>query len=71
MKPARGTMRVFDDRAALAQGAADLLLKRARASTGPFVVGMSGGSTPKPMPVELAALERQPPGAWPRLTLAL
>src|SRR5258708_25650633 len=29
------------------------------------------GSTPRPRPVRLAALETQPFGAWPRLILAL
>jgi 6-phosphogluconolactonase len=47
--PAAGTIRVFDDVAALAAGAADLLCERAAASTGAFVVGLSGGSTPKPV----------------------
>ena len=49
MKPAAGTLRVFDDSQALAQGGAAFLLERARASTGRFLVALSGGSTPKPM----------------------
>jgi 6-phosphogluconolactonase len=49
MTPARGTLRVFEDKAALARGAADFLAERARASSGRFVVALSGGSTPKPM----------------------
>jgi 6-phosphogluconolactonase len=47
--PALGTIRVFDDVAALASGAADLLCERAASTTGNFVVALSGGSTPKPV----------------------
>jgi 6-phosphogluconolactonase len=47
--PAIGTIRVFDDVAALAAGAADLLCERTVASAGSFVVALSGGSTPKPV----------------------
>jgi 6-phosphogluconolactonase len=47
--PAIGTIRVFDDIATLARGAADLLCARAAASSGAFVVALSGGSTPKPI----------------------
>jgi 6-phosphogluconolactonase len=47
--PAIGTIRVFDDVAALARGAADLLCERTAASTGIFVVALCGGSTPKPV----------------------
>jgi 6-phosphogluconolactonase len=47
--PAIGTICVFDDVAALAAGAADLLCERAAATEGAFVVALSGGSTPKPV----------------------
>jgi 6-phosphogluconolactonase len=47
--PAIGTVRVFDDVAALARGAADLLCAQAGAVSGIFVVALSGGSTPKPI----------------------
>jgi 6-phosphogluconolactonase len=47
--PAIGTIRVFDDVAALARGAAGLLCERAERSGAPFVVALSGGSTPKPV----------------------
>lgn len=47
MRPSLGTLRVFDDPAALARGAADFLDEQARLGTGPFVVALSGGSTPK------------------------
>ncbi len=49
MTPARGTLKVFDDPQALARDGARFLLERAGAATGPFVIAMSGGSTPKPM----------------------
>ncbi len=57
MTPARGTLRVFDDPATLAREGAAWLAERARASTGRFVVALSGGSTPKPLYEALA----QPP----------
>ncbi len=57
MTPERGIVRVFDDKVALAQGAAAFLAERASASTGRFVVAASGGSTPKPLYEALA----QPP----------
>jgi 6-phosphogluconolactonase len=47
--PAIGTIRMFDDVAALAHGAAELLCERAASSSGVFVVALSGGSTPKPV----------------------
>ncbi len=49
MKPAIGTVRVFEDKAALAKAGADLLVEKARASAGQFIVALAGGSTPKPM----------------------
>ncbi len=48
-RPAIGTIRVFDDGVALARGAADLLVARASAGDAPFVVALSGGSTPRPV----------------------
>ncbi|MBV8523144.1 MAG: 6-phosphogluconolactonase [Acetobacteraceae bacterium] len=56
MNPARGTLRGFPDPAALAQAGAEFLCERAESSTGPFVVALSGGSTPKPL-YQLLALE--------------
>ena len=47
--PAIGDIRVFEDVADLARGAAELLCAQAAASAGPFVVALSGGSTPKPI----------------------
>lgn len=49
MKPAMGSLRVFDDVAALARGGADWVAELARRSSGRFVVALSGGSTPKPL----------------------
>ncbi|MBS0559618.1 MAG: 6-phosphogluconolactonase [Proteobacteria bacterium] len=49
-----GTLRVFADAAALARGAADLFCDLAQASSGAFVVALSGGSTPKPVYQNLA-----------------
>ena len=71
MKPAIGTVRVFDDRAALAQGAAEFLVDRARMSTGQFVVGMSGGSTPKPMYELLAKPPLRDALPWDRVQWVL
>jgi 6-phosphogluconolactonase len=47
MTPIRGTLRVFQDAEALAQGAASWLTERAAATAGRFMVALSGGSTPK------------------------
>jgi 6-phosphogluconolactonase len=53
--PALGTLRVFDDAQALAEGAAEFVCERAEASHGRFVVSLSGGSTPKPLYQALAS----------------
>jgi 6-phosphogluconolactonase len=50
----RGRLQVFPDVEALARSAADLICARAAASDGPFVVALSGGSTPKPVYENLA-----------------
>ena len=50
MKPEDGTLHVFDDAAALAQGAAEWLTDRMRDKHGHEArVALSGGSTPKPV----------------------
>ena len=49
MKPAQGTLRVFETAHVLARGAAEFLCEAAERSTGRFVVALSGGSTPKPL----------------------
>jgi 6-phosphogluconolactonase len=47
MKPARGTLFVYHDAAALAEAAAKFMRDCALAKAGRFVVALSGGSTPK------------------------
>ncbi len=49
MKPAAGTLRVYDDAAALARAGADFLIETANKTEGRVIVAMSGGSTPKPL----------------------
>ena len=53
--PAYGSLRVFDDAQALAEGAAEFLCEKAEESHGRFVVSLSGGSTPKPLYAALAS----------------
>jgi 6-phosphogluconolactonase len=65
--PAIGTIRVFDDVATLAAGAADLLCDRAGASSGIFVVALSGGSTPRPVYECLARPPWRDRVPWPRV----
>jgi 6-phosphogluconolactonase len=65
--PAIGTIRVFDDVAALAHGTADLLCERAAGSGGLFVVALSGGSTPKPVYECLATPEFRDRVPWARV----
>lgn len=47
MKPARGTLFVYQDARALAGAAAKFMCDCAQAKPGSFVVALSGGSTPK------------------------
>jgi 6-phosphogluconolactonase len=66
MRPAHGTLRVFDTAAALAQGGARFVCERAESAAGEFTLCLSGGSTPRPLYEALAAsplLERFP---WQR-----
>lgn len=65
--PAIGTVRVFEDVADLARGAADLLCSLATASSGPFVVALSGGSTPKPVYECLATAPWRDRVPWDRV----
>jgi 6-phosphogluconolactonase len=48
-KPAVGTLRIHDDLSALSRAAADFLCDLALRKSGPVLVALSGGSTPKPM----------------------
>jgi 6-phosphogluconolactonase len=54
MTPAFGRLQVVEDGAALAAHGAAWLTMQAEASSGPFVVSLSGGSTPKPLYQQLA-----------------
>jgi 6-phosphogluconolactonase len=54
MKPAFGTLRVYDDAAALAQAGADYLCGVAAGSDGRTIIALSGGNTPKPLYALLA-----------------
>ncbi len=49
MKPAVGTLRIYDDLAALSRAAADFLCETALRKPGPVRIALSGGETPKPM----------------------
>lgn len=56
LKPAVGTLRIYDDIAALSRGAADFICEMAERKKGQFLVALSGGNTPKPI-YELLANE--------------
>jgi 6-phosphogluconolactonase len=67
MKPAFGTLRVFDDGAALANGLAVFLCEQAERATGKFVVSAAGGSTPKPAYHRLAEAPLKDRMPWDRV----
>lgn len=67
MRPALGTLRVFDTADALARAGAELLRDRAVASAGRFVVALSGGSTPKPLYRSLAEPKLRDALPWERI----
>ena len=71
MTPARGTLVVFEDGAALAREGAAWLTERAAASSGQFVVALSGGSTPKPLYECLAASPLRERFPWARTAFVL
>lgn len=54
MKPAFGTLRVYEDIAALARAGADYLCDLAAGNAGRTIVALSGGNTPKPLYAHLA-----------------
>lgn len=54
MKPAFGTLRVYEDATALAHAGADYLCDLAIRNSGRTVVALSGGNTPKPLYERLA-----------------
>jgi 6-phosphogluconolactonase len=49
MKPAFGTLRIFEDATALARGGATYLCDLAAGNQGRTVIALSGGNTPKPL----------------------
>jgi 6-phosphogluconolactonase len=49
MKPAFGTLRIFEDADALAQGGATYLCDLAAGNPGRTIIALSGGNTPKPL----------------------
>lgn len=67
MKPAIGSVRVFDDGEALAKGAADYLCDAANKAAGRFVVALSGGNTPKPLYHRLGAAPWAERFPWDRV----
>lgn len=54
MKPASGTLRVYEDATALAHAGADYLCDLAVGNAGRTIVALSGGNTPKPLYQRLA-----------------
>lgn len=54
MKPAFGTLRVFEDAAALAQAGAQYLCDLAAGKAARTIIALSGGNTPKPLYERLA-----------------
>lgn len=67
MKPAFGTLRVYDDLAALSQAAVEYLCDVAGATRGPFRVALSGGSTPRPMYERFARSPAREHLPWDRI----
>src|SRR5262245_48597857 len=67
MKPAVGTLRVYESPAALAAAAAEFLCETAVRKPGPVRIALSGGATPRPVYWHLAEepLRRQIP--WARV----
>ena len=49
LKPVVGTLRVYDDLAAMSRAAADFLCETALRKPGQVLIALSGGETPKPM----------------------
>jgi len=56
LKPAVGTLRIYDDISGLSRAVADFICETARHTPGPVLVALSGGNTPKPA-YELLAQE--------------
>ena len=47
-KPAIGTLRIYEDREALARGAAELICETTVLKPGPASIALCGGTTPEP-----------------------
>lgn len=71
MTPARGTLRVVEDGAALAKAGADLVAEAAEAAGERFVMGLAGGSTPKPLYETLATPAYRERIDWARAEIVL
>jgi 6-phosphogluconolactonase len=54
MKPAFGTLRVYEDATALAQAGADYLCDLTTGNPSRMIIALSGGNTPKPLYEHLA-----------------
>ncbi|MBV9655169.1 MAG: 6-phosphogluconolactonase [Acetobacteraceae bacterium] len=67
MAPAIGTVRVFENGAALADGLAAFLCEQAERASAPFVVSAAGGSTPKPAYHRLAEAPYKERMPWDRV----
>lgn len=71
MIPFHGALRVADDPAALAEAGAALLAEAAAAAQGPCVIGLAGGSTPRPLYQRLAAAPYRDRLAWSAIDFVL
>ncbi|MDE2582997.1 MAG: 6-phosphogluconolactonase, partial [Rhodospirillales bacterium] len=71
MTPAFGELRVLPDGAALAEAGAALFAEAAAAARGRCVIGLAGGSTPRPLYQLLAAPPYRDRLNWPAIDLVL
>src|SRR5712691_3120133 len=66
-KPAVGTLRIYEDREALARAAAELICQTAVLKPGPVRVALCGGTTPQPAYELLAQDPLLPRLPWSRV----
>lgn len=71
MTPAHGTLRVVEDGAALARAGADLVVEAGAGAGDRFVMGLAGGSTPKPLYETLATRSYRERIDWSRAEIVL
>lgn len=71
MTPVHGELRVAADAAAFAEAGAALFAEAARAAGPRCVIGLAGGSTPRPLYERLAAPPTRDALAWSRIDLVL